>query len=716
MFIASMLGGGDGFRAAVLENTGKCGRGGNMRNNWTYGAAALAAIVAWAGAAAAPQYGANGFDSAGMDRAVRPGDDFFRFANGHWLDTHTIPADKPAVTLRLEMTDRTEMRLRDMMETAAAKAGHRPSDLEGKVGAFYRAFMDEERINSLGAKPIEPELNDVRAAKTRDDLAALMGRNNSDFEGSLFNIFIDADLKNPKRYAVYLSQSGLGLPDRDYYLNPEFAAAKAKYQAYVAQLLKLANWPDAAAQAGNVVEFETRIAAASWTKAQQRDLDAVYNPVAAAKLERFAPGFSWSRFLADAGLSRVERVIVAEKTAFPKLAAIYAQTPVETIRAWSAFHIADNAAPYLAQPFADAWFDMHEKTLAGQQQQRARWKRAVTAVAGSDFLVGDRFGSFGTMGFGAGELYTTRYFGPEAKAKIEALVANLKAAYRLRIANLDWMSPQTKTEALKKLDTYMIKVGYPDHPRDYSGLAIADDDLTGDVKRAAAFDWAFYVNRSFGPVDKSDWTMTPQTNDAYNGTLRDIVFPAGILQAPVFDPDADPAYNYGAVGGIIGHELTHGFDDEGRKIDAAGALRDWWTRDDARKFEARAKMLEAQYSSFQPLPGVHVNGDLTMGENIADLGGLTLALDAYHASLRGKPAPVVDGLTGDQRVFLGWAQAWRGKVTDDFVKRQVVSDPHSPRQFRVNGVVRNIDAWYAAFGVTPDDKLYVAPANRVHIW
>ena len=315
-----------------------------------------------------------------------------------------------------------------------------------------------------------------------------------------------------------------------------------------------------------------------------------------------------------------------------------------------------------------------------------------------------------------GQLYTAKWFGPDAKAKIEVLVRNLLAAYRVRLQNLDWMSDTTKAEAIRKLDTYTIKVGYPDHPRDYSNLVITDDDLAGDVRRAGAFDWAFYSGRLNGPVDRSDWLMTPQTNDAYNGSLRDIVFPAGILQAPIFDANADPAINYGAVGGVIGHELTHGFDDQGRKIDADGKLRDWWTKDDAAKFEARAKVLGAQYSSFEPLPGLHVNGDLTMGENIADLGGLTLALDAYHASLKNKRMRKLDGLTGDQRVFLGWAQAWRGKVSDDYVKKQVVSDPHSPRQFRVNGPVRNIDAWYAAFGVKPADKLYIAPDNRVHIW
>ncbi|MBV8798462.1 MAG: peptidase M13 [Alphaproteobacteria bacterium] len=666
--------------------------------------------------ASKPLYGSWGFDAAGRDTSTKPGDDFFHYANGHWLDTHQIPPDKPAVSMRLEMTDRTEARLHEMMEAAAAKGAHQQADLEGKMGTFYKAFLDEKRIEKLGAKTIQSELDAVRKADSHDALAALMGRNQSDFNGTLFNFFIDADLKDPARYAVYVSQAGLGLPDRDYYLKPEFAAQKGKYESYIAQLLELIGWPNPNQGAKDTVAFETEIARASWTKAQQRDPVATYNPMQVRSLVKFAPGFRWYPFLLNANLTNVSRVVVAEKPAFPKLTAIYAHTPVPTLQAWSAFHIADNAAPYLSKPFADAYFEMRDKTLAGQQQQKARWKRAVYAVSGGDFGVGDRFGTFGTLGFGVGQLYTAKYFPPESKAKIEALVANLKAAYRVRIEHLDWMGPQTKKEALKKLDTYTIKVGYPDHPRDYTSLVITDDDLIGDVRRAGAADWAFYTGRLFGPVDRGDWIMTPQTNDAYNGTLRDIVFPAAILQAPMFDANADPAVNYGAIGGVIGHELTHGFDDQGRKIDATGALRDWWTKEDAEKFDARAKRLGAQYSTFEPVSGVHVNGDLTMGENIADLGGLTLALEAYHASLNGKPAPVVDGLTGDQRVFLGWAQAWRGKVTDDYVRKQVVSDPHSPRQFRVNGVVHNVDGWYAAFEVKPGEKLYVAPAERVHIW
>jgi putative endopeptidase len=662
------------------------------------------------------KYGAWGFDLAGMDKNTKPGDDFFRYANGAWIDKTQIPSDKPAYSLRLAMTDLTEQRLKELLEAAGAKATDNPSTLEEKAGAFYHSFMDEGRTEQLGAKAIEAELKDLKNAKTRDDFAGLMGRTTMDLEFSLFNVVIDADLKDPNKYAFYLTQAGLGLPDRDYYLKPDFAAQKTAYQNYVTTILKLLNWPDPDKNAKNIVEFETKIADVSWTKAQQRDLNAIYNPMSIPELKKFAPGFAWERFLAQAKAPKLDRVIVAEKSAFPKIADAYAKVPIDTIRAWHAVHVADNAAPYLSKPFADAYFELHNKTLSGQKQQQARWKRAITGVGGGDFGVGDRFGTFGTMGFGVGQLYTAKYFPAEAKAKIQDLVDNLKAAYRARIEKLDWMGPETKKEALKKLDTYTIKVGYPDKARDYSKLTIRADDLVGNVKRCAQLDWDFYTGRFSGPVDRTDWNMTPQTNDAYNGSLRDIVFPAGILQPPIFDADADPAINYGAAGGVIGHELTHGFDDQGRKIDASGTLRDWWTKQDAETFKKRADMLGAQYSKYEPIPGVHVNGELTMGENIADLGGLTLALDAYRASLKGQPAPVLDGYTGDQRVLLGWAQAWRGKVTDDYVKKQVVSDPHSPRQFRVIGPARNIDAWYDAFKVESNDKMFVPPDQRARIW
>ena len=685
---------------------------------------AMAGLSVWLASAAhaadvtdtKPQYGRWGFDSAGAEISIKPGDNFFRYANGAWLDRTPIPADKPAVSLRLAMTDRTEQRLHAIMESAAAHAQQQPGTLEGKVGAFYRSYMDQARIEALGAKPIEPPLDAVRHAATRDALAALMGRTNVDFDGALFNIGIDVDLKDPKHYAVYLGQGGLGLPDRDYYLKPEFAKQKAAYQAYVATLLKLSGWTQPELAAKDVVAFETAIAQASWDKVEQRDPLASYNPMSLAELQQLAPGFAWPAFLKAAQLGDLQRVVVGEKSAFPRIAALYAQTPIATLQAWQAARIADNAAYYLSQPFQDAYFDLHDKALAGQQAQSVRWKRGVHAVSGGDCSVGERLDCFGNLSWAVGQLYTAQYFPPTSKAKIEQLVANLKNAYHARIEKLDWMGAQTKQEALRKLDTYTIKVGYPDHPRDYTAVVVRSDDLVGNVTRAATADWTFYVSRLNGPVDRSDWSMTPQTNDAYNGSLRDIVFPAGILQPPIFDPNADPAINYGAIGAVIGHELTHGFDDQGRKIDADGALRDWWTAADAKAFEARAKKLGAQYSAFEPLPGVHINGELTMGENIADLGGLTLALDAYHASLQGQPAPVLDGLTGDQRVLLGWAQAWRGKLTDDAIRRQVSSDPHSPRAFRVNGVVRNLDAWYDAFGIKPGDPLYVAPKDRVRIW
>jgi putative endopeptidase len=553
-------------------------------------------------------------------------------------------------------------------------------------------------------------------AASRDALAALIGRSNTTFFFPLFSAYIDVDLKNPNRYSVYLAQSGLGLPDRDYYIEPSFGKIKVEYEAYIGKLLKQINWPKPDENAKAIVELETKIAKVSWTKTQQRDLNAVYNPISIADLEKYSPGFAWRDFLQSANLGSVKQVVISEKSAFPKIANLYQTTPIATLRAWQAFHVADNAAPYLSSAFVNLHFEMHDKTLAGQKQLQVRWKRAITAAAGGDFAAGGGFGVFGTMGFGVGQLYAEKYFPPSAKTKIEELVVNLKAAYRVRIESLDWMSAATKTEALKKLDTYRIKVGYPDHARDYTKVTIRDDNLIGNVLACAAADWAYYTARLNSPVDRDDWLLTPQTNNAYNGSLRDIVFPAGILQPPIFDANADPAVNYGAIGGVIGHELTHGFDDQGRKIDAAGGLRDWWTAEDAKKFEERAKQLGKQYAKFEPLPNVHVNGDLTMGENIADLGGLMLGLDAYHASLKGKPAPILDGLTGDQRVLLGWAQAWRGKVTDAYVTQQVISDPHSPRQFRVNGVVRNLDAWYQAFGIKPDEKLYLGPENRVRIW
>src|SRR5580692_690220 len=624
-----------------------------------------------------PQFGAWGLDLSAMDRQVLPGNDFNRYASGAWLARTQIPADKPMASLRYLMTDRTEARLHELMDKGAATASQEPRDLEGKVGAFYKAFMDEARVDKLGAEPIAAELAAIRGASGRDDITELMGRNNSDFFATIFTLGTDVDLKDVKRYALYATQAGLGLPDRDYYLQPSFAKQKAAYQAYVAELLELIGWPASQASAAAVVDFETKIAAASWTKTEQRDVDKIYNPIQTPDLAALTPGFAWSRFLTGAGLGNLDRVIVAEKSAFVRIGAVYQSTPLDVLKAWQAFSVADNAAFYLSKPFSSARSEFRDKVLSGQLVEPVRWKRAVHAVSGAN-CSDDRVDCFGNLGFGVGQLYTARFFPPAAKAKIEALVANIKGAMRARLEGLDWMTPATKAEALKKLDTYQIKVGYPDHSRDYSSVPIRSDDLLGDVRHAGEADWRFYLSRLNGPVDRTDWTMTPQTNNAYNGSLRDIVFPAGILQPPMFDPAADPAINYGAIGGVIGHEMTHGFDDEGRKFDGKGVLADWWTAEDAKKFDVSAKQ----------------KGDQTMGENIADLGGALVALDAYHRSLHGKPAPVIDGLTGDQRFFLAYAQSWRDKIRPDAEKSRIVGDVHSPEVYRVNGVVRNVDAWY----------------------
>ena len=663
---------------------------------------------------ASPQYGAWGFDLSAMDLSVKPGDDFNRYASGAWLARTTIPADKAIFTLRITMNDAIESRLHELMESAAASAP--AGTLEGKTGAFYKAFMNESQVQASGKDAIAAEIKAISEAADHTALSNLMGKSTTDFYGSIFTISEDADLKHIDRYAIYLGQSGLGLPDRDYYLKPDFAVQKAAYQTYVAQLLSLLGWKDTQASAAAVVDFETHIAEASWTKVEQRDLDKIYNPKSRTELKSLTPTFSWDAFLKGANLSAVTRLITSEESAFPKIAAVFESTPMPVLKAWQAFTVADNAAFYLSAPFASARFQFRNHTLLGQPAEPVRWKRALRAVGGGDCTGDDRVDCFGNIGFAVGQIYSAHYFPPEAKAKIEALVANVKAAMRARLERLDWMTPATKQEALAKLDTYQIKVGYPDKPRDFSGLEMRADDLIGNVRRAAAWDWRYYLNRLNNPVDRTDWSMTPQTNDAYNGSLRDIVFPAGILQPPMFDSAADPAINYGAIGAVIGHELSHGFDDEGRKLDSKGELRDWWTALDATQFTTRAKKLATQYSSYEPVPRAHVNGELTLGENIADLGGLNVALEAYHRSLSGQPAQVLDGFSGDQRVFLGWAQAWRGKAREDYVRKQVVSDPHSPRAFRVVGPTRNIDEWYTAFGVKPGDIYYVDSDQRVRIW
>jgi len=652
--------------------------------------------------AAAPRMGTWGFDLAGRDLAISPGADFFNYANGAYMKTLVIPPDRSRYGSFDALTALSENRVHAVLESASANAG--ATGAQAQIGAFYRAFMDEARVEALDAKPLAADLAAIQGAKTREQLATLMGRSNTNFMGTFFSFYSSADAKAPNRYAIYTDQAGLGLPDRDYYLKDSFKPQKEKYQAYIAQQLAAVGWPNAEAQAKAIVEMEARIAEASWTRAEQRDPVKAYHAMSPAELAAHAPGFPWQNFLDAAGLKGVGRLVVGEDTAFPKIAKVFAETPVETLQAWQAFNLVDNASPFLSKRFADANFEFRSKTLSGQLQQKPRWKRAVATINGA-------------VGEAVGQEYVARYFPPESKAKMEALVADLRTAMRGRIERLTWMTPETKAKALEKLARFGVKIGYPDRFRDYSSLRIDAADLYGDVARSAQFEWNRQLNRLNGPVDKDEWGMTPQTVNAYySPTHNEIVFPAAILQPPFFDPGADMAVNYGGIGGVIGHEITHGFDDEGRQFAGDGSLTDWWTKEDAEKFTAQTRVLGSQYSAFEPLPGSHVNGDLTMGENIADMGGVLLGLDAYHLSLKGRPAPVLDGVTGDQRVFLGWAQVWRGAAREDALKRQLASDPHSPPHERVVGPVRNIDAWYEAFGIKPGDPLYLAPEKRVRIW
>jgi putative endopeptidase len=674
--------------------------------------AALAALslapAAWSQTAAPPQalqaerMGPWGFDPTGRDPAVRPGDDFYKSVNGAWDARTAIPADRARYGVFDALRELSDRRSQAVIEAAAADP-HAQGE-KARIGAFYRAFMNESRAEALDARPLQPMLQAIGRARTRRDLARLMGQANTGFYGAVFKASIYDDARDTRHYAVLLNQGGLGLPDRDYYLTAQFADKKARYQAYVAETLRSIGWPRADEAAAGVVAFESRIAAVSWSRAAQRDDVNMYNPVPVDRLGAFAPGFPWKTYLRAAGLGSARRVVVGEKSAFPKIAAIYGRTPIEVLQAWQAFTTADAAAPYLSKRFAQARFDFRSKALQGQPEERPRWKRGVA-------LLDDQIGE------PVGRLYVQAYFPEASKAKMLALVGDLKSAMGARIEHVVWMSPQTKARALAKLAKFNVKIAYPDKWRSYAGLTLDDSDLIGDIERAKAFDWTFRLGRLNGPVDRSEWEMTPQTVNAYySQTKNEIVFPAAILQPPFFDPQGDDAVNYGAIGGVIGHEITHGFDDQGRQSDGDGMLNDWWTKEDAARFVAQTRKLGLQYSAFEPLPGGKVNGELTMGENIADLGGLLLALDAYHASLKGRPAPVIDGLTGDQRVFLGWAQQWRTRQRDDALRQQLASDPHSPALYRVNGVVRNIDAWYQAFGVKPGDALYVAPEDRVRIW
>jgi putative endopeptidase len=670
-------------------------------------------VVAMTGGAASAQehshgapvahstFGAWGFDLAGRDTAVKPGDDFNEYANGTYLRTTEIPADKARFGPFDVLYETAQSQLKAIIEASAANPTNANAQ---KVGALYASFMDEARVEQLGAAPLAADLAAVKAVKDHADMARLMGESHAGFGGSLFGVSVSEDLRDPTINTAYLGQGSLGLPDRDYYLKPDFAAQREAYLAYLTGELTTIGWADPAKTATDIVAFETRVAEKQWSQVERRQIDKLYNPAKAADLPTLAPGFDWPAFLSGAQVADVETLVLAENTAIPAIAQVFADTPIETLKAWQATQIVDQASPYLSKAFVDARFDFRGKTLRGQPQNRPRWNRGVALVDGQ-------------LGEVLGQEYVRLHFPASSKAQMEALVGNIRAAMTERLKTLDWMSEPTREQALYKMSKFGVKIGYPDKWRSYDGLELTADDLYGNAERATAFEWAWQRSKIGKPVDPLEWGMTPQTVNAYyNPPRNEIVFPAAILQAPFFDPNADPAINYGGIGAVIGHEITHGFDDQGRKSDGDGVLRDWWTPEDAARFEARAKVLGAIYDNLEPLPGVHVNGDLTMGENIADLGGLLLALDAYHKSLNGQPAPVIDGLSGDQRVFLGWAQVWREKSRDAALKEQLTTDPHSPGPVRAATSPRNIDAWYAAFGVSPDQKEYIAPEARARIW
>jgi len=649
------------------------------------------------------QIGAFGLDLSGRDLAVKPGDDFERYANGHWDDTAQIPADRASWGSFVELRERSLQQVREILEGLPKDSA--AGSNEQKLGDFYRAYLDTAAIERAGLAPARAGLDAIAAAKTHEDLARLMGRTDLRLTAPVaFGITPDA--KDPDHYMIVILQSGLGMPDRDYYLKDDqvYKELRAKYEAHIARLLKLAGQPDAEQSAKSILELETQIATAHWPRAKRRERDLTYNPHTREELPSFAPGFPWPELLAGAELGAQPRFIVHEPDALQALSALFAKVPVERWQAYLTYHYLVGNADVLPKAFDDEVFDFYGRSLHGQQEQQARWKRAVNAVDEG-------------LGEAAGELYVQRYFPPESKQQMLNLVENLRAAYHERIEHLAWMSPATRKVALEKLAAFHPKIGYPDKWRDYSALTVKEGDAFGNASRAEEFEWQREVKRLGGPTDRGEWGMTPQTINAYyNPTFNEVVFPAAILQPPFFDPHADAAVNYGGVGGVIGHEMGHGFDDQGAKSDARGVLHTWWLQEDTDAFHKRVDRLAAQYDSYTVLPGLNINGRLTLGENIGDLGGLSVANDAYHRSLHGKPAPVLGGLTGDQRFFLAWAQVWRQKQRDEDLRSQVTSNPHSPAKYRIDGVVRNVDAWYPAFNVQPGEKLYLPPDERVHIW
>ncbi len=671
-------------------------------------ACVVATCAAAEGQPAVPPWGAN---LSYMDTSVKPGNDFFGYTNGGWLKTAVIPPDRAYAGVNLDLIKMNDTRLRGIIDELTAKPDTALTPEELKLKNLYAAYVDVAKIEANGLTPASADLARIAALKTKDEIAAIMADPGLGLDGP-FSAGIAPDDKNPTAYAIRLGQSGLGMPDRDYYLgdDPSLAKTREAYKAYLTTMLGYAGASDAATRAAAVFALETDLAKVSWPAADRRDADKTYNPMTLAELTALAPEFPWATYMSAAGIRadgpRGPRVaIVAEKSAFPGLAKVFATAPEAVWRDYLTARYLHAFAADLPKKFDDADFAFYGTALSGRKAQLDRPTRGVRMLDGR-------------IGEALGKLYVSRYFSPEAKAKADALVQNLLKAYAIDIGALTWMTPPTREKALTKLSQYMLKVGYPDHWRDYSALEINPGALIADMQAANSFEWNRELKRIDEPVDRTEWEMTPATVNAYyEPTLNEIVFPAAILQPPFFDPAADDAVNYGGIGATIGHEISHGFDDQGSKYDGTGALKSWWTDEDRKNFEARTSALAAQYDTYEPLPGLHVNGKLTLGENIADLAGLTIAFKAYHIALHGKTPPVLDGMTGDQRFFFAHGQSWREIWRPDLTRRIVLSDPHSPDIYRVNGVLRNVDDWYAAYpSVAAGDTYWLAPEARVRLW
>jgi predicted metalloendopeptidase len=668
---------------------------------------AAAALAASPLTAAVAQNGSRtlGIDTSAFDRSVRPQDDFFRFVNGGWLARTEIPSDASSWGAFNELREKSRAALRTIVEESAR--GNAAAGTEArKVGDLYASYMDSARVESLGIAPLQPELDALRELNSPAQLPATFARFARIGVGGPFAVGVGPDQKRSRETIVTIGQSGLGLPDRDYYLlrDAKMSSTRDAYRGYITRLLTLGNQSDPAGAASRIIALETTIAAKHWDRARGRDRNATYNKMSVAELASMSPSYDWRGYLSAAGLGAATEVVVRQPDYVRAVDTIITSTPASTWREYLTFRLLDSYADELPAAFQQARFAFRGRTLSGQQELSARWKRGVDEVEG-------------ILGEPAGKLYVERNFKPEAKARMDEMIRNLREAYRVGIDSLEWMSSETKAQAKAKLAAFTVKIAYPDKWRDFSSLRIRRDDLLGNVRRANEFRYADVVSQLGKPVDRTRWGMTPQTVNAYyNASNNEIVFPAAILQPPFFDVNADDAVNYGAIGAVIGHEIGHGFDDQGRKSDGEGNLRDWWTADDAKQFEARTTRLGAQYDALSPLEGMHVNGKLTMGENIGDLSGLAQAYRAYRISLKGKEPPVIGGFTGDQRFFMGFAQIWRTKFRDEALRQRLLSDPHSPGQYRALVPLTNNDVFQRAFDVKPGDRMYRAPEDRVRIW